>query len=68
MLHADAPHDRIVLDFSNDTRQQLDPAGNPGDGLYSNSAYAWRSNGAGFRLTDITNIEAFDCARSGNAS
>ena len=65
LLVRDVQQHQLVLDVGNAASQRLYPVGDGSAPVYANSSYAWKSSGVHSRLTDIVNIQAYDCMRSG---
>ena len=57
------PH-QLVLKIGSATNESLYSEGNGQDPIYANSDYAWKAGPDHSRLTDIANIQAYDCMRS----
>lgn len=64
LLVRDVQQRQLVLDFGKAPSQHLYPVGAGAVPVYANSGYAWKAGAVHSRLTDIVNIQAYDCVRS----
>jgi hypothetical protein len=68
MLRSLDVHGQLPLRVDQDDWQSLDVAAGSKGLVFNNSSYAWRFNRTGGVLTDIRNIETYDCTFTSGAA
>jgi hypothetical protein len=68
MLRPLDAHGHLPLRVDQDDWQSLDVAAGSSGFVFNNSSYAWRFNRTGGVLTDIRNIETYDCIGTSGAA